>query len=308
MRFLLLTLTMGWFTLASDVAAEGIGDRLSLKAAVVSRYDENIALAPTNRSERYDFRTRVSLSGVIQVVNSLNQELSLSLTPFYEGAADLGDLSRYGVGAGVNYRTQFGPEFTAPFVRAAIRADWQEFENSEPRDGFAGDGEVVLGKQFNPKVGAEVGFRYRFQRSTNDSPEGSAVPDALGGLSVRGAADVFDTNSVGGFIRFAVDPAPRWSGFVEYNYMTGDVSSTADLLDVESAEEFETVRDFALEEGLQFQAYRIDADQHIFTVGAALAASDKLTVDVTARYLDANGEFNNDYTNLVFIVGGSWRF
>jgi len=232
----------------------------------------------------------------------------LNVTPFYEGVADLSDLSRYGVGVGVNFRQQLNNAFTSPYVRVQAAVDWQTFDNSEPRDGFKGQGDIAVGKQFSPKLGLELGYRYRFQRSTDDSPEGSATPDQLGRLTVRGPDRVFDTDNHGGFIKVMFDPIPRWSGFFEYNYMTGDVSSSSNILEFATPELFDTVRDFALEEGVSFQAYRIDADQHIYSLGGQFAATDKLTLDLGVSYLDASGEQNNDYTNVVATLAGRWRF
>jgi len=196
-------------------------------------------------------------------------------------------------------------------VSVKTDVDWQTFDNSEPRDGFQGQGDVALGKQFSPKLGLEAGYRYRFQRSTDGSPEGSATPDSLGRLTVRGPGRVFDTDNHGGFVKVTFDPIPRWSGFFEYNYMTGevgDVSSSSSIAEFATPELFDTVRDFALEEGTSFQAYRIDADQHIYSLGGQFAATDKLTIDLGVSYLDASGEENNDYTNLVATLAGRWRF
>ena len=295
-------------TSSTHATAQDAPSRFSASAAVESRYDSNIALAPQSSSERDDLSTRVSFSGVLQARQTATQDLKLSVTPFYEGVADLSDLSRYGVGVQATFRQQLSPAFTAPYVRVSATADWQEYEDSEPRDGFEGEADVAVGKQFSPKLGAELGYRYRFQRSTNNSPEGRATPDALGRLTVRGAADVFDTDNHGGFVRLLLDPIPRWSATLEYNYMTGDVSASSDILEFVNPEQFDTVRDFALEEGTQFQAYRIDADQHIFSANGQFAATDKLTLDLGVRYLDASGEQNNDYDNLVVTIGGRWRF
>ncbi len=293
---------------SSNLLAQDAPSKFSASAAVETRFDSNIALAPDNNSEREDLSTRVSFSGIITPVRSAKQDLSISVTPFYEGVADLSDLSRYGVGAAVKFRQQFSNSFTSPYVRVEATADWQTFDNSEPRDGFRGNADVVLGKQFSPKIGVELGYRYRFQRSTNNSPEGSATPDSLGRLSVRGANSVFDTDNHGGFVKLLLEPVPRWSASLEYNYMTGEVSASSNILEFANPELFDTVRDFALEEGTNFQAYRIDADQHIISVGGQFAATDKLTVDLGVSYLDASGEQNNDYTNVVATLAGRWRF
>ena len=306
-RLTLLLTTACCLTSAGLVAQEA-PSKFSFTAAVESRFDSNIALAPQSNSEREDLSTRVSFSGILTPRQTARQNLALSITPFYEGVADLSDLSRYGVGVGVNFRQQLTDAFTSPYVRVQATADWQTFDNSEPRDGFKGQGDVAVGKQFSPKLGLELGYRYRFQRSTNDSPEGSATPDELGRLTVRGANRVFDTDNHGGFIKLMFDPIPRWSGFLEYNYMTGDVSSSSSIAEFATPELFDTVRDFALEEGVLFQAYRIDADQHIYSLGGQFAATDKLTLDLGVSYLDASGEENNDYTNVVATLAGRWRF
>ena len=86
------------------------------------------------------------------------------------------------------------------------------------------------------------------------------------------------------------------------------MSSVGDILEFNEPFEFPTVRDFAFEEGLQFQAYRIDADRLIYSAGASFELTSKLSLSAAFSYLDASGEFDNDYENSVGTVGVQWRF
>lgn len=275
-------------------------DNLSWNLSIDGRYDDNIGLAPDDKSKRDTKTTSVSGGLAWLVQQSATRDISLSATPFYNYVETLEDLTNYGVTFGFAGEQRFNESFTAPFVAVELTGTWQEYEASEIRDGYVLTAEIALGKQFNPYVGARIGGRFRLQEATEDDP--------IGSLLNRNSDEVNDLQSAGGFIKFDFNPLPKTSIFVEYSYMTGDVAATGNGLAFNNPAAFDSARDFAFEEGVDFLSWRIDADQNIYALGLSQAITDKLQLDATASYLDADGEFNNDYDNEIFTLGFTWNF
>ncbi len=119
---------------------------------------------------------------------------------------------------------------------------------------------------------------------------------------------MWDNERNGAFVKIDFNPTPKLGLFVEYSYMTGDIAATGDIRTFNSPEQFDAVRDFAFDEGILFQAWRIDVDQNIYVIGSSYAFTDKLSVALDVRFLDVNGEADNDYENLVSTAGLSYRF
>lgn len=284
--------------------------RLSWNMTVDFRYDDNIGLAPDPDSERNDLSTKVSGSMTWTPVETATDTLGFSVTPFFEGVKDLEDLTNYGAELRAQWRHQFSSAFTAPWIAVEGTYTWMEFEDSEPRDGYEFSGELALGKQFNERIGLSVGARYHNRTSTEDEPEGTFFTPAPpnGNLVSRNAEDVFDLESYGPFVKLTYDPAPRTSLFVEYSYLEGDVAATGSAIGFNNPAAFDAVRDFAFEEGSRFLTWRIDADQNLYSAGVTQAINDKLDVELTGTFLEASGEFDNDYENLVVALGGTWNF
>lgn len=296
--------------LGMTAAANAAESRLAWNLTVDIRYDDNIGLAPDPRSERDDLSTKVSGSVVWTPVETATDTLLFTATPFYEGVKNLEDLSNYGAAIRAKWSHQFSSAFTAPWIAFEGEFTWAEFEDSEPRDGYEFFGEVAVGKQFNERIGLSVGVRYRNRTSTQDNPEGTFFsPQApSGNLVSRNAEDVFDLESYGPFIKLDYDPAPRTSLFFEYNYLEGDVAATGLATGFNNPAAFDALRDFAFEEGSRFLSWRIEADQNLFSAGISQALTDKLDAELSATFLDATGEFNNDYENFVVALGGTWSF
>ncbi len=272
----------------------------SWHATVDARYDENIGLAPDSGSKRETLTTHIEAGVSWQAVQNATQELSLTVAPFYNGVATLADLSNYGVAADLNFQQAFGTEFTAPFVSTDVKFQWQEYDKSEIRDGYRVDAELAIGKQFNPRFSASIGAKYHYRVSTNSNPEG--------GLLNRNSDDVFDVDRYGPFFKLSFSPTPKTNLFFEYNYMTGDVAATGRGTEFNNQEAFDAARDFAFEEGIDFVAWRIDADQNIYALGINQEITDQLGLALTLNYLEADGEFDNNYENMVATAGVTWSF
>lgn len=282
------------------VSAAEAPSPLSWHATVDARHDENIGLAPDSDSKRDTLTTHIEAGASWQAMQSATQELSFSITPFYNAVTTLTDLSNYGVAVDLNFQQAFSSEFTAPFVSTDIKFQWQEYDNSEIRDGYRVDAEIAMGKQFNPRFSASIGAKYHYRVSTNNNPEG--------GLLDRNSDDVFDVDRYGPFLKLSYSPNPKTNLFFEYNYMTGDVAATGRGTEFNNPEAFDAARDFAFEEGIDFVAWRIDADQNIYALGVNQEITDQLGLALTLNYLEADGEFDNNYENMVITAGVTWSF
>lgn len=265
-----------------------------------ARYDENIGLAPDSASKRETLTTHIEGGLNWQAYQSTTQDLSFTVAPFYNGVSTLADLSNYGVALSLNFQQQLGASFTSPFIATEVKAQWLEYQDSEIRDGYRVDAQLALGKQFNPRFSASIGAKYHYRVSTNDNPQG--------GLLDRNSDDVFDVDRYGPFIKLEYSPAPKTNFFFEYNYMTGDVAATGNGTAFNNPAAFDAARDFAFEEGINFVTWRIDADQNIYALGVSQEITDKLGLQLTFNYLEADGEFDNNYENMVITAGLTWSF
>lgn len=275
-------------------------DNLSWSVTLDGRYDDNIGLAPDEASKRDTKTTKVSGGLAWMAYQTPTREISLTARPFYNYVETLEDMSNYGAEFGVTAQQRFNDSFTAPFVAFALDTTWQEYEDSEIRDGYVVNVELALGKQFTPYIGARIGARYRMQEGTEDDP--------IGTILNKNSDEVFDLESVGGFVKFDFTPVPKTSIFVEYSYMTGDVAATGNALAFNNPDAFDSSRDFAFEEQLAFLTWKIDADQDLYSMGVSQVITEQLQLDVTASYLEADGEFDNDYDNEIYTLGLTWSF
>jgi hypothetical protein len=264
------------------------------------RYDDNIGFAPDKESRRDDLSTRLFGTVGWTPVNDARHTLNFSLTPFYEGVRSLEDLSNWGVILGGSYRYQFSESFTAPWIGVLVEATAHEFEDSELRDGYKAEGEIELGKNFSPKFGGRLGWRYQRRWTSKDFPEGTIE----GGESNK----VFEQKRNGPFAEVNFSPAPKTTLFFEYQYLDGDVAATGDSRNFQNGTQFPRARDFAFEEGARFLAWRIPVKQDRYTVGWSQILSEKFTFELSSFYQDARSSSGNDYDNWVVIGELNFNF
>jgi hypothetical protein len=256
-----------------------------------ARYDDNIGLAPDSASKRDDVTLRLAGSVIWQPIKTVTDETTVSLTPFYDGVQSLTDLSNYGATLALTHLHQFGNSFTAPWIEVHADGTILEYEGSELRDGYKGEGRVTLGKRFSPLFTASLGYRYQWRRTTNDNPEGT--------LPNGNSNKVFHQDRDGPFVRLDLSPTPKTLLFFQYDFLQGDVASTADPRNFENGFLFARARDFAFEEGSRFLVWRIDADQNIYNLGLEQVLTDRLILKVGTAYLKAKTSSGNDYENFV---------
>lgn len=275
-------------------------DSLSWNVATSARYDDNLGLAPDAESERDDVTLTVSGGLTWTPVQSTTDTTAVGLSAFYDGVMDLEDLSNYGMRVDLSHRHQFGESFTAPWVRLSVAGILREYEDSEPRDGYSGEAELAIGRNFGPRVEVSIGARHQTRKSTDDNPEGT--------LAGANSDEVFDQDRSGGFVRMDISPAPKTAIFVEYSYLTGDVAVTSDILQFGNGLQFDRVRDFAYEEGARYLAYKIDADQNVYSIGLNQDISTRFSFNIGASYMDADAELGNEYENIIVTAGLSLSF
>ena len=257
-----------------------------------ARYEDNIGLAPDSQSKRDDVTLRLAGTFTWQPIQTVANETTFNVTPFYDGVQSLTNLSKYGVSIGVTQLHQFGNAFGAPWIELHLEGTWLEYEDSELRDGYKGEAKLSFGKRFNPKFSASLGYRYQLRRTTDDNPEGSLA----GGNSDQ----VFHQDRDGPFIRADFTPTSKTTIFAEYSFLQGDVASTGNIANFQNGALFDRARDFAFEEGIRFQVWKIDADQHIYSLGLSQEITDRFSLEISASRLDASTDSGNDYENLVF--------
>jgi len=209
----------------------------------------------------------------------------------------LSDLSNYG--ATVKYDQTYSLGGSGDPLALSIdffaAFTWLEYEDGELRDGYKGTVQIALSGHFGPNLGASIGYRYEWRESTDDNPEGK--------LEGGDSDEVFDQQRDGPFIRGEWNPNPKTTVFAEYSYLQGDVAATANITKFEDGFLFERARDFAFEEGVLFQVWKVDADQNLATIGFTYPFSDIIGFELSANYLQASAEGGNDYEN--FIVVGT---
>ncbi len=286
--------------LATSLPAHALLDELGWTLALDGRFDSNTGFAPDNSSEKKTSTTSVMGTVDWTPLQTATRRIGVSASPFYRRVESLEDLSRWGIELGLNAQQNLNAEFTSPFIAADVKFTVLEHANSEIRDGYVLDSDIAVGRQFNPYFGARLGARFRWQESTNNEPVGTLLD--------RNSDEVHDLFAYGGFARLEINPFPKTALFVEYAYSTGDVAATGDSLAFNNPAAFDSARDFAFEEGTRFLSWRIDADQHEYSVGGTQVISEHLKVNLTASYLDAKGEFGNDYSNMVVTASISWTF
>ncbi len=299
-RYALIVVAGAFIGTALSSPAFAAGDTISWNLTPSVRYEDNIGLAADSSSER-DTVTMTAAAGLTWTpLQSTTDETAVSASLFFDGVQELEDLSNYGVKIGVSHMHQFGADFGAPWVKLSLEGVLREYEDSEPRDGYSAEARLGFGKRFGPKFEASLGAIYQMRESTDDNPEGTLIG--------TNSDEVFDQERAGGFIRLDYFAGPKTSLFVEYNYFSGDVTSTSNIANFANGLQFDRVRDFAFEEGASFLAYKIDADQNVYSIGLTQQLNERFSLDISSSFLDADAEAGNEYENFIVTAALSITF
>ena len=284
-------------------------NRLGFSAALEVAADDNFGFAPDDASERELMSAKASATVSYQVLAAPQRSLNVAFTPYYRGVGDLEDLSSYGAEIRGTFNQSFLIGRNNAYVRGLVAADFFEFEDSEPRDGHKLLGEVAFGYSITPRFTAEVGYRAQRRDQREDRPEGTLnTRETATGPIPNDSSAVFDTETDGPFARVTYGLTARGSLSAEFLYTSGTETATGNARAFNSPERFDSIRDFAFEEGTRFLAWNIETDTQQFTVSYSHELSERFTVSVSARHQSAQGEAGNDYDNTSVALRIARRF
>lgn len=190
---------------------------------------------------------------------------------------DFDKLSNTRVGLTVDYRFQTRLGFTAPSYSFFARVTEADFE-TDIRDATT----------------AELGFRVT-RRLTN------IITGTLGLVASDSTADgeVFDQQRTRYFGNIDYRITNRWSAYVTYNFIDGDVFSTATptLPILNWADAIEADNAFGGGANNRF-AYRLDAKTTIWRLGGNYGIDAKNAIDISVDILESDAAGPNEYDRL----------
>ena len=225
--------------LSSAVAEETVTEeahRFHFSAEFGARWEDNIGLTGDDTNPDFigdaefdDVTYQYSATLGYDVFRTRSQEVSVSVTPFYNRVDDLSGLTNWGVTTGIQYRGEIGPAFTDPWYGASIDYTFADFDESRIRKGDWLEAELIVGKRFNPKFGMSGGARWldRNQENSTGLCPSNVNVDCPGNW---GPDEVFEQERWGAFIHADWFFSEKTSFFVEYSYWDGDEDATSPLL------------------------------------------------------------------------------
>ena len=199
-------------------------------------------------------------------------------------------LSHWAFGGKVVYRVKPGAAYDAEWFELTASATLLQFERSSLRDGGLAFIDAATGRKLTDRLVVRVGYQYSVRRSWNDN--------------------IFDNDDHRLYAHFDWQPADRGTLYGTLAWQTGDVVSTASQNPVILAVSTAASPDRALSPtNLPPRiAYRIDADVVSGEAGLNYALTTSLAFDLSARYLHADGDGNQRYSDTRILAGLLYRF
>ncbi|MCR9261590.1 MAG: hypothetical protein NXH95_17875 [Pseudomonadaceae bacterium] len=281
-----------------------------------TRWDSNINLASDEFDSQYagssaefdDFTSNINLNISYALIETASQELVATLSGFHNSVSDNNKLSNTGATIALDYRGEFGSNFTDPWYTLGIEYTIAEWDDSRIRDGDWIDLEAAIGKRFTPKFGLSGGLRYLKRNQKNSTrlcPNRSAV-NCPGNWRED---EVFDQERAGAFIHADWFISQSTSVYFEYSYWDGDEDGTLPLRNQNSAQVEEgsegwlngqdvfaddpafgrgAARYTNINRGLDFIVWRVEAVQNVFELGINQVLTDSISLAFVAAYMDAS--------------------
>ena len=250
---------------------------IDLEAAFT--YDDNVTRAERDSDILDDSFLSVQVgTSFLQWLNQNNRVIYRSFLrgEFYD---KYDKLSNATAGVSATYQHRASGAFTSPTYGAFIRAAINEYDNSELRDSDLLSVGVSFRKPFTDRIvyTAQLSFNKRDSDST-----------------------VFDTSEVSLLQNLDYTLGDSWTMYFTYNYLDGDVTSTAVpwLAIVNVADAINA--DDAFGGGLF--AYRLDARTHVVTLGSNFRVNEKNSFDLSVRWVDSTAKAA-DITYERWVVG-----
>jgi len=199
----------------------------------------------------------------------------------YEG------LSNASAGAHLTYQYRGSGEFTAPTYGVFLKTAIVEYD-SELRDSNL----YTLGASWRKPVTDRITFFTQLAANVRDSD-----------------STVFDTKEASVLANVDYALGSRWTAYLTYNYLDGDIVSTVDasippaLYIVNAAEAINIDDAFPGR-----TAYRLNATTNVATLGANFRISEQHSLDLSARFADSKADGGVNYERWLYTLAYLARF
>lgn len=335
-KFLVLGLALVVPSVPNAVAAEGV----SFGANASITYDDNIGFARVDEDKFDDVITAVGAEATFQGLGNV----SLTGGVNYNHVSDLRDLSYYSLDLGVAHTGNFGTGIDGAWYRLGVKGSWLEYKDSPIRDGYRVTLTASTGRRLSENVSGSIGWQYKVRESTEDdfsgprasrrfsshnedvdadedeetgtAPSPSPSPDTEPDMAdyqgpteamLNKPGDIFDLegHSLFAYLQYSLDPVSAVFG--QYTLFMGDVTSTQRPDNFrETGSDNPVAPDSAFGPG--FYAWRVDADVHQVETGFKRQIGNRGHVRVSGKYIEALGDGNNDYTDVIVTLSGGLTF
>jgi hypothetical protein len=218
----------------------------------------------------------VSLQVGTSFLQWLNQNNRLVYRGFVRGEFynEYDKLSNVTAGANATYQYRASGVFTAPTYAAFVKTAIAEYK-SKLRDSNLYSAGVSVRKPFTDRIvySAILSFNKRDSEGT-----------------------VFDTSEISLLQNLDYKLGERWTTYLTYNYLDGDVTSTATpyLKVINAAEAINADDAFGGAAANRF-AYRLDAKTHVVTLGSNFQINEKNSLDFSVRWVDSKAVNDVEY-------------
>ncbi|MBI2969698.1 MAG: hypothetical protein HYY36_03055 [Gammaproteobacteria bacterium] len=271
---------------AGSVSAEDYyGSGWSGEAEFALYYDDNVSRTGAAPGREEDFITQLGVGATYLQKLSRRAELAVGARVAWERFDEFGDLDNVELAAQGYLVFQPVPGFTQPWVEASARLSRLQFNDSDIRDGNLLQFGAHVGKRLRENVQVTGGYTYTRR---------------------YGEGEVFDLDDHSLELDVDWDASRRLSAYGSYAYHVGEVVSTAPPgLRIASAAEALSPDD-VFETGIgpgcsnRRCAYRLDADSHVVIAGLEYALSERLSLDLSARWFHVDWGDNASYEGRLY--------
>jgi hypothetical protein len=203
----------------------------------------------------------------------------------YEG------LSNASAGAQLTYQYRSSGEFTAPTFGVFVKTAIVEYD-SELRDSNL----YTLGASWRKPVTDRVTFFTQLSANVRDSD-----------------STVFDTKETSVLANVDYSIGSRWTAYLTYNYLDGDIVSTVDasvspVLYIINAAEAINADDAFPNTGASRTAYRLNATTNVVTFGTNFRISEQHSLDLSVRWAEAQADGGVEYERWLYTLAYLARF
>lgn len=271
---------------APAAAADG---SLHFGADLGAGYDGNLGNAEDERDVRESSVVTGGVNATYARALSLYSTLLLRASAAAEYYRSFDDLSNGKATGMVRLMHRANGDFFTPELAAWVAASYWEF-GSDLRDSDEYRAGVFVRQQVTTRISGRL---------------------ALGGVLRESDSRVFDTRGASASLNLDWHPALGHTLYTGYQFYRGDVVSTATTPGafkiIQAAEVIEADDAFGGFATGQ-NAYRLDADAHVGTLGYNHAFSSRLSADLQGQYIDTRADYGNQYQRALAVLSLLARF